>query len=156
LSAGARLASFGKSGRFPDRKEFSMRKIRFLVAAALAALGVAAHAAGGQDVNLDGSAQAHRKPTLATAANRQLAQASVPSAKTEPVDVKAQADADIAARDARARGPRLKVSRQNLKGDDAKRAIAQRTTPNTIDHETAYGDIDHTEQVTNVKVELKK
>ena len=131
-------------------------KFRFLMAVTLVAFGAAAHAAPGQDVNLDGSVDVHKKATLATAANRQLSQASGPSASTAPVDVKAQADADIAARDARARGPRLHVSRQNLKGDAAKRAIAQQTNPNTIDHDTAYGDIDHTEQVTNVKVQIKK
>ncbi len=48
------------------------------------------------------------------------------------------------------------MQRQNLKGDDAKRAIAARTTPNTIDHDTAYGDMDHTEQVTDLKLTLKK
>ncbi len=131
-------------------------KIRFLMAATLVAFGAAAHAAPGQDVNLDGSVNTHKKATLATAANRQLAQASVPSARTAPLDVKAQADADIAARDARAKGPRLQVSRQNLKGDDARRAIAQQSNPNTIDHDTAYGDIDHTEQLTEVKVQVKK
>ena len=131
-------------------------KIRFLMAAALVALGAAAQAAPGQDVALDGSTDATKKPTLASTANQQLRQEDVPSAKAAPVGVKAQADADIAARDARARGPRLEVHRQNLKGDAAARAIQQQTTPNTIDHDTAYGDKDHTEQVTNLKVTIKK
>jgi cell pole-organizing protein PopZ len=129
---------------------------KFLLAATLVAIAAAAQAATGQDVNLDGSTQPHKKTTLATTADHQLRQAEVPSVKTEPVDVKAQADADIANRDARAKGPRLHVQRQNLKGDDAKRAIAQQTTPNTIDHDTAYGDKDHTEQVTDLKITLKK
>ena len=133
-----------------------MRKIRFLMAATLVAFGAAAHAAPGQDVNLDGSSKVHKKATLSNTANRQLRRDDVPSAKTEPVDVKAQADADSAARDARAKGPRLEVHRQNLKGDDAARAIRQQTTPNTIDRATAYGDKDHTEQVTNLKVTIKK
>jgi len=128
---------------------------KFLLAATLVAIAAAAQAATGQDVNLDGSAP-HKKATLATTANRQLRQADVPSVKTAPVDVKAQADADIASRDARAKGPRLQVQRQNLKGAEAARAIAQRTTPNTIDHDTAYGDMDHTEQVTDLKITLKK
>ena len=131
-------------------------KIRFLMAASLVTLGAAAQAATGQDVNLDGSAAAHRKATLASAANRQLRANDVPSARTEPVDVKGQADADIAARDARARGPHLEVHRQNLKGAAAARAIQQQTTPNTIDRATAYGDKDHTEQVTNLNITLKK
>ena len=131
-------------------------KIRFLMAAAFVALGAAAQAAPGQDVNLDGSAKVNKKPTLAANANRQLRAQDVPSAKNEPVDVKAQADADIAARDARAKGPRLEVHRQNLKGDAAARVIQQEQTPNTIDRETAYGDKDHTEQVTNLKVTVKK
>ena len=86
----------------------------------------------------------------------QLRRDDVPSARAEPVDLKAQADADMVARDARAKGPRLRVQRQNLKGADAARAIRQRTTPNTIDRATAYGDKDHTEQVTDLKVTVKK
>jgi len=133
-----------------------MRPIRFLIAAALMAVGAAAQAAGGQDVNLDGSAQPHKKGPLAAAAASQLRRDDVPPPTPQPVGVKAQADADIAARDARAKGPRLKVQRQNLKGEDAARAIAAQRTPNTIDHDTAYGDKDHTEQVTNLKVQIKK
>ena len=133
-----------------------MSKIRLFAAAAAMALAAAAQAAPGQDVNLDGSPRPHKKTTLAATANRQLLADAVPSAKTEPVDVKAQADAEMASRDARAKGPRLEVHRQNLKGDDARRALAQQANPNTIDRATANGDIEHTEQVTNVKVTLKK
>ena len=133
-----------------------MSAIRFFLAAALVALGTVARAAPGQDVNLDGSTGPHKKATLATAANRQLRQADAPPVGTEPVGVKAQADADMANRDARAKGPRLQVQRQNLKGDAAARAIAQRATPNSIDRATANGDIDHTEQVTDLKVTVKK
>ena len=133
-----------------------MSKIQLMMAAALLAVGAAAQAAPGQDVNLDGSAGTHKKTTLAATADKQLRQDDVPSVKTEPADVKARADADIAARDARAKGPRLEVHRQNLKGDAAARAIRQQTNPNTIDRATAYGDKDHTEQVTNLKVTVKK
>ena len=129
-----------------------MRKIRILAAAALVALAGAAHAAPGPE----GDAKAQSKHTLAHAAGKQLRRDDVPSARAEPVDLKAQADADMAARDARAKGPRLRVQRQNLKGADAARAIRQRTTPNTIDRATAYGDKDHTEQVTDLKVTVKK
>ena len=131
-----------------------MNKISLLLAATLLALGTAAHAVPG-DVNLDGSVK-HKKPTLAATANTQLQQAAVPSAKAAPVDVKSQADAEMASRDARARGPHLQVQRQNLKGGDAAHAIAQQTTPSTIDHDTAYGDIDHTEQLADVKISIKK
>jgi len=133
-----------------------MRPLRFLVAATLTAMGAAALAAGGQDVKLDGSAHPHKKGPLAAAAASQLRKDDARPATTPPVGVKAQADADIAARDARAKGPRLKVQRQNLKGEDAAREIAAQRTPNTIDHDTAYGDKDHTEQVTNVKISVKK
>ncbi|MEO5687539.1 MAG: hypothetical protein ABIR54_09265 [Burkholderiaceae bacterium] len=133
-----------------------MSKIKLCAVVAALALATAAQAVPGQDVNLDGSTTAHRKPTLAAAADHQLRQGDVPSVKTAPLDVKAQADADMAARAARAKGPRLQVHRQNLKGDDAKRAIAQQANPNTIDRATANGDIDHTEQVTNLKVTIKK
>ena len=132
-----------------------MSSNRFFLAALLT-LATAAQAASGQDVNLDGSTAKHKKPTLAGAANHQLRQADVPSARTAPVDVKAQADADMASRDARAKGPRLQVQRQNLKGDAAERALAQQATPNSIDRATANGDIDHTEQVTNLKITIKK
>ncbi len=129
---------------------------RFLAAATLALLAAAVHAAPGQDVNLDGSARPNKKPTLASTADGQLRAADVPSAKTDPASVKAKADADIAGRDARARGPRLQVQRQNLKGDAAARALARQATPNSIDRATANGDIDHTEQVTNLKITVKK
>ena len=131
-----------------------MNTIKLMAAATLLALGAAASAAPGQDVNLDGSTQPNRKSTLAAAADRQLQADGVPSAKA--VDVKAKADADMAARDARAKGPRLEVRRQNLKGDAAAQAMRQQATPNSIDRATAYGDIDHTEQVTNLLVTLKK
>ena len=133
-----------------------MSPIRFLLAAALATLGAATHAA---DVNLDGSAKVQRKPTLAASASQQLRQNDVPSVTTDPqgaASVKAKADADIASRDADDKRPRLQVSRQNLKGPAAAKAIQQQTTPNTIDHDTAYGDKDHTQQVTNLKVQIKK
>jgi hypothetical protein len=133
-----------------------MRLLRFLAAAGLVAAGATALAAGGRDVDTNGSAPPHRKPTLATAVDHQLRANDVPSTRTDPASVKAQADADMAARDARAKGPRLKVQRQNLKGKDAARAIAAQTTPNTIDHDTAYGNKDHTEQVTNLKITVKK
>jgi len=120
--------------------------------AALLALGGAAQAA-------DAPAKPNAKSTLAASANSQLRQSGVPSVRTDPQgaeSVKAKADADQAARDARDKRPRLQVQRQNLKGADARRAIAAQTTPNTIDHDTAYGDKDHTEQVTNLKISVKK
>jgi hypothetical protein len=129
-----------------------MNEIRFLAAAALVALAGAAHATPGAD----GDAKAGRKHTLAHAAQNQLRRDDVPSVKTDPADLKAQADADMAARDARTKGPRLQLQRQNLKGAEAARAIRQQATPNTIDRATAYGDKDHTEQVTNLKVTVKK
>lgn len=125
--------------------------------AALAALALSAVAHAAPDVNTDGSPVVHKKPTLAAQAGHQLRQDDVPSAKTDPQrSVAAQAQADMAARDARAKGPRLHVERQNLTGDAAKRAIQERTNPNTIDRATAFGDKDHTEQVTDLKVTLKK
>ena len=136
-----------------------MSKSALLLAASLVALGSVAHAA---DDTTTTSAKLHKKPTtLSTSTNAQLRATDVPSVKTDPdgaESVKARADADMAARDARDsdKRPRLQVQRQNLKGDDAKRAIAARTNPNTIDHDTAYGDMDHTEQVTDLKLTLKK
>jgi hypothetical protein len=107
----------------------------------------------------DAPARPAAKASLAASAGRQLRQSDVPSVKTDPrgeESVKAKADADMAARDARDKRPRLQVQRQNLKGRDAKHEIEAQTTPNTIDHDTAFGDKDHTEQVTNLKITVKK
>ena len=111
--------------------------------------------AAASGVNLDGSAVVHpvKGPTLAASANRALARDEVPSVRDEPVDVKAQADADLARRDVQ---PRLKATRENLKGDDAKHALAQQQKPSTYDRDIQMGDKDHTEQVTDVKVFVKK
>ncbi len=133
-----------------------MRTFNLMMAATLLVLGAAAHAAPGQDVNLDGSPKVARKSSLAATADRQLEADGVPTAKAAPVDVKTQADAEMAARDARAKGPRLQVKRHNLKGQDAAVAMRRQATPSSIDHDTAYGDIEHTEQVTNLLVTVKK
>ena len=130
-----------------------MSKLSILLAASLVALGSTVAAADTDTV------RHARKPTLAAAAETQLRQSDVPSARTEPkgtASVKAKADADLAARDARDKGPRLHVQRENLKGNQAARAMQQQANPNTIDHDTAFGDKDHTRQVTDLKVTLKK
>jgi len=131
-----------------------MSQIRTLTAAALLALVSAVHAA---DAATSAASAPHGKPTLAATANHQLRQEDVPSVRTDPAgSLAARADADLAARNAEDRRPRLHVERQNLKGPAAAQAIAQQTNPNTIDHDTAYGDKDHTQQVTNLKLTLKK
>ena len=137
-----------------------MSKFALLLATSFVALGSVAHAADDTTTTTP-PARTHGKPTLSATSNAQLRQSDVPSVKTDPdgaQSVKAKADADMASRDARDgdKRPRLQVQRQNLKGDDAKRAIAAHTNPNTIDHDTAYGDMDHTEQVTDLKLTLKK
>jgi hypothetical protein len=129
-----------------------MSTTALLLSASLVALGSAAHA-------VDDASKAPPKPTLASTASTQLRQDDVPSVKTDPngaQSIKAKADADMAARDARDKGPKLQVRRENLKGNQAARAMQQRANPNTIDHDIAYGDKDHTQQVTDLKVELKK
>ena len=132
-----------------------MRPIRLFTAATLLACAAAAGAAPGQSVNLDGSVR-HKKPTLAATANRQLRADEVPSASSAPLDVKSQADADMARRGAAKKTPRLTAERQNLKGDAAARVIAQQHKPSTYDRDISMGDKDHTEQVTNLKVYIKK
>jgi len=127
-----------------------MSPIRILSTAALLALATAAHAA-------DAASAPQHKASLATRADHQLRQADVPSVKTDPDgSLAARANADLASRAADDPRPRLQVERQNLKGAAAARAIAQQTNANTIDHDTAYGDKDHTQQVTNLRVTLKK
>ena len=129
-----------------------MSPTRLLTAAALLALASAVHAA---DTPAD-AASAPRH-TLAARANHQLRQANVPSVRTDPdASLAARASADQATRATADDRPRLHVERQNLKGPAAAKAIAQQTNPNTIDHDTAYGDKDHTQQVTNLKVTLQK
>jgi len=131
-----------------------MNPTRLLAAAALLALGPPAFAV---DPPQDAASAARPKATLAARASHQLQQADVPSVKTDPNgSLAARADADLASRAADDRRPRLHVERQNLKGAAATKAIAQQTNPNTIDHDTAYGDKDHTQQVTNLKVTVKK
>jgi len=129
-----------------------MSRTALVLAASLMALGSAVHAA-------DDPSPSPKKPTLATTAGTQLRQDDVPSVKSDPgssQSIKAKADADLAARNARDKGPRLQVRRENLKGNQAARAMEQRANPNTLDHDIAYGDKDHTQQVTDLKVELKK
>jgi hypothetical protein len=133
-----------------------MNTIKLIAAATLMVLGAAASAAQGQDVNLYGSAPAHATSALPKAADRQAQADGVPSAKTAPMDVKEQADAEMAARDARAKGPRLEAKRQNLKGDAAAQSMRQQATPNSIDRATAYGDMERTEQTTNLLATRKK
>jgi len=126
-----------------------MRRFHPLAAAALLTVGVCASAAQQATVNLDGSvnaasAKAAKPPTLAASAARQIGQASAPTAK------------EAAAADLRKRKVHLKAERQNLKGDDAKRALQQRQNPSTFDRDMANGNIDHTEQVTDLKITVKK
>jgi len=131
-----------------------MNPTRILAATALLALGAAASAAAPPQ---DAASAPRPRATLASRASHQLRQADVPSVRTDPDgSLAARADADLASRAADDRRPRVHVERQNLKGAAASKAIAQQTNPNTIDHDTAYGDKDHTQQVTNLKVTLKK
>jgi len=92
-------------------------------------------------------------PTLAASANRALVADDVPSVRDQPVTAKQAADADLARRNAQ---PRLKAQRENLKEDAAAQALARRQKPSTYDRDIQMGDKDHTEQVTDVKVFVKK
>jgi hypothetical protein len=131
-----------------------MSKTRILTVAALLGLGAAVHAA---DAASAAASAPHGNATLAAKVDRQLRQEDVPSARRDPDgSLAARADADLAVRAADDKRPRLQVQRQNLKGADAARAIARQTNPNTIDRATAYGDKDHTEQVTDLQVSVKK
>jgi hypothetical protein len=128
-----------------------MTAFRILTAAALVAAAAAASAQTSPAVNLDGSTNAApRGPTLAASANRSLRQASVPSQKS---DLAAQANADINRRQTQ---PRLKAERENLKGPAAARALAQQQNAANYDRNISMGDKDHTQQVTDMKVYIKK
>jgi hypothetical protein len=129
-----------------------MRPPRILTIVALLAPVAAALAADAAD-----PASVPRKATLAARANHQLRQADVPSVNTDAdASLAAKANADLAARTEDERRPRLQVQRENLKGPAAAKAIAQQTNPNTIDRATAFGDKDHTQQVTDLKISVKK
>ncbi len=132
-----------------------MSTLRILAAAAFLAAGAASHAAPAQGANPDGfaSPRAAPGPTLAASARGSLARAELPSASSAPLSVKAAADADIHKRRTQ---PRLKAERQNLKEDEAARVQAQQQTPATFDRDMSLGNKDHTEQVTNLKVYIKK
>jgi hypothetical protein len=129
-----------------------------LLASALLAAGAPVAAQSAPPVDLDGSTapRSTQGAPLAANAGHPLRSASVPSARNAPVDTKTAADEDLRRRDGRKLGPHLKAERQNLKGADAKRALAQQRKPSTFDREMATGDIDHTEQVTDLKITVKK
>jgi hypothetical protein len=82
----------------------------------------------------------------------------VPSVKTDPVEREGARPTPTWPAATRApSGPRLQVQRQNLKGDAAAHAPSRSgPRPTRIDRATANGDIDHTEQVTDLKITLKK
>jgi hypothetical protein len=127
---------------------------------AAAAAAAAAPPSPAASVNLDGSTSraTARGPTLAASVSRQLRQDDVPSRTLRPgaSELAAQAEADLAARDAARRAPRLKAERQNLKGRQAAQELARRQTPATYDRDIARGDKDHTQQVTNLHVYVQK
>ncbi len=129
-----------------------MNQFRVIASIAVLAAAAGAGAVMAQAVNLDGSVSANspKKPTIAATAASSLASANVPSTQT---DLKAAADADLKKRNVL---PHVQASRENLKGDAAKRSIAERQNPSTYDRDIQNGDIDHTEQVTDLKVTIKK
>jgi hypothetical protein len=142
-----------------------MTAIRPLLAAAILACGTMAQAqtgvvapasapaAASARAPIASSPRVHRRSSLAITASRQLNANDVNSRANPTPDLKTQADADLARRDAR---PRLKAERQNLKEDEAARAIAQQHNQATYDRDISRGDKDHTEQSTSLKVYLKK
>lgn len=128
-----------------------MTRFHFVAAATLTALGMASGAVVAQAARLDGSASASplSPPSLAAQAASSLQRANVPSTATDPM----AAGADSKKPNGRLR---LKAERQNLKGDDAAHAMAQRQNPSTYDRSIQNGDADHTEQVTDMKVTIHK
>lgn len=145
-----------------------MHKIRAFagIAAIATAACIAAPALAAADTADTATAQAGRAPltrpahpphTLAASAARSLREDDVPSVHTYPERLSARADADLAARGATAAPTRrLHAERENLKGPDAAAALARQSKPSTYDREIANGDIDHTQQVTDLKISLKK
>lgn len=129
--------------------------------AAIAAVTATVCVAAPDEAAGTGASAVRRVPvhphSAAASAARQLRGADVPSARTDPATLKARADADLAARGAaHAAGPRLHAQRENLKGRAAAAELARRHTPSTYDRDIANGDKDHTEQVTDLKITVKK
>jgi len=134
--------------------------LAFLAFAALAATSVAAPApASGTTVNLDGSADARINRNMSDSASPphgpNAANAAANSA-TSGQNAKAQADADLAARQAGGSERRLKVEKQDLQGKAAGRELQKKQSPANYDHSISMGDKDHTQQVTNVKIYFQK
>ena len=126
--------------------------------AAVAALAAEPSGPGASAVRLDGSVDARISRNLADAASPPhgpAAAASSAAAASAARDAKSEADADIAARDAGAKG-KLKVDKENLTGAAAKKELQKGTMPENYDHSLQMGDKDHTAQVTNVRVYVHK
>jgi len=130
--------------------------------ASLTLLAATAFAAGpsgtsASAVQLDGSVDARISRNVADSASppHGPAAAAAAAAASASRDAKAQADADIAARAAGAKG-RLKVDKENLTGAAAKKELQKGTMPENYDHSMQMGDKDHTAQVTNVRVYVRK
>jgi hypothetical protein len=140
-----------------------MRRIAPLAAAALLASAAAALAAepsgsSASAVRLDGSADARISRNLADAASPPhgpAAAASAAATADASRNAKAEADADLAARQAGQKG-RIKVDRQNLKGAAAKQELQKGTMPENYDHSIQMGEKDHTAQVTELRVVVRK
>jgi hypothetical protein len=128
-----------------------------LLFAALPALAAGPASGPAAAVRLDGSADARISRNVADAASPPhgpVAAASAAADATAAHNAKAEADADLAARQAGKKG--LRIDRENLKGAAAKKELEQGTMPENYDHSISMGDKDHTAQVTNVRVYVQK
>ncbi|MGN6529221.1 MAG: hypothetical protein ACTHL8_22740 [Burkholderiaceae bacterium] len=140
----------------------AIRAIAALAATTAAVCVAAPDEAAGTGAASTGRASAVRRVPVhphsaAASAARELRANDVPSTRNDPATLKARADADLAARGvAPAAGPHLHAERENLKGPAAAAEIARRRKPSTYDRDIANGDIDHTEQVTDLKITVKK
>jgi hypothetical protein len=140
-----------------------MRRLVPLAAIALLAIATAPRAADGTTaasapVRLDGSVDARVSRNVSDAASPPHGPAAAASAASEAAgsrNAKAEADADLAARQAGDKG-RLKIDKENLQGSAAKKELQKGTLPSNYDHSISMGEKDHTEQVTNVRVYLDK
>jgi hypothetical protein len=139
----------------------AIRVIAALAATAAAVCVAAPDEAAGTDAAATGRADAARPARVhghsaAASAARELRAEDVPSVHNDPKALKARADADLAARGLAPPGPRLHAERENLKGPAAAAELARQHKPSTYDRDIANGDIDHTQQVTDLKITLKK
>jgi hypothetical protein len=134
-----------------DLKESIMRGPSLIVPLALLMSGITALAAPPAGSGDAVDARIAKNVSSAAPPRPEPLFASSPTGKTES-NAKSQADADLAARDAK---PKLSIDRENLKGKSAAPTLQKGMSPANYDRSIQMGDKDHVQQATSLKIYLK-